>query len=74
MKFCKPFWKKHVWQRYDELVEQLMVGGFYAWQRCPVCKHIKFDSAKPDMVQELGWVERKKELDRLMGWTIKEYK
>ena len=43
MKFCKPFWSKHNWLRYDKLVEQLFTGGFMAWQRCSKCKNIKFD-------------------------------
>ncbi len=45
LNFCKPFWKKHRWLRHGPLVEQLFVGGFYAWQRCAACGEIKFDKA-----------------------------
>lgn len=36
----------HDWKRYDRLVEQLFVGGYYAWLRCQKCKKIKFASCE----------------------------
>lgn len=74
MKFCKPFYKKHKWLRYDELIPQKMVGGFYAWQRCSVCKKIKLAPCNEEFPQEPGWRDKRKAVDKMMGWAPKEYK
>lgn len=62
----KKFLCRHTWERYDVLVEQLFVGGYYAWQKCPKCEKIKFDSADLSTPEQPGWRERKIQLDEIM--------
>lgn len=74
MKFCKPFWTKHNWLRYDVLIEQFGTGGTMAWHECEKCKKVKFDWADSNTPQRSGWIENKKNIDRIMGYTPKDYR
>lgn len=67
MKLCRPFYSKHEWKRYDDLVEQLFVGGTMAWQRCSKCEKIRFDWCDKSFPAEPDIAERKAELKRIMA-------
>lgn len=60
----------HRWERYDVLVPQLIVGGFYAWQKCPKCKKIKFDKADSNTPQQPGWEQRQNWLNEFMNTDL----
>lgn len=74
MNLCKPFYSKHIWKRYDNLVEQLFTGGYMAWQECEKCKKVKFDWADQTTPQKEGWAAHNTRVDKIMGRTPKEYK
>jgi hypothetical protein len=52
MKLCKPFYSRHKWTPYGELVPQLGVGTNYSWYKCEKCKARKFDFFDDDKAMQ----------------------
>jgi hypothetical protein len=66
MRLCKPFYSKHNWKRYDDLVEQLFTGGYMAWHKCDKCEKIKFDWADRHTPAYSDIEQRKERIKNIM--------